>query len=236
MPETTERDPLEELETLAAQIPAAKNRQRLGDALDNAVQAVTEAEGAIARLERLAEFAPIVGAFLDPTDREQSRQLLTRIRGIGTHLCQAHDQATLEEATRQASAFQGHVSQTEALLQRGWREKVEDAFAATGTLGAVLREIPETRELGSEMETLLRRGEILADSMDDPEQCAQQFSTLTAERDSAREKLGGLGAGDDVVAFLLAVAGHSATLGDVTPEVRDWLKERSALERFKVGL
>jgi hypothetical protein len=236
MPEAAEFDPLEELEALASQIPAAKDRQRLGDALDQAVQAVSEAENAIARLERVAELAPVVGAFLDPTDAEQCRQLMATIRGTGTRLCQARDQATLEEATRQASALEGHVSQAEALLQRGWRDKVEDAFAATGALGAVLREIPETRDLGSEMDTLLQRGRSLAASTDDPERCAQQFRALIAERDSAREKLGGLGAGDDVVAFLLAVAGHSATLEHVTAEVREWLEAHSTLRRFKVGL
>jgi hypothetical protein len=91
MPEAAEFDPLEELEALASQIPAAKDRQRLGDALDQAVQAVSEAENAIARLERVAELAPVVGAFLDPTDAEQCRQLMATIRGTGTHLCQAHD-------------------------------------------------------------------------------------------------------------------------------------------------
>jgi hypothetical protein len=236
MPKAAEFDPLAQLETLAAQIPAARDRQRLGDALDNAVQAVTDAEAVIARLERLAELAPVVGAFLDPTDRERCRRLLTTIRGTGTHLCAARDQATLEEAARQASLLPGHVSQTEALLQRGWRDKVEGAFAATGALGAVLREIPETCELGSEMEALSQRAERLASSADDPERCAQQFSALTAERDSAREKLGRLGAGDDVVAFMLAVAGHSATLGHVTAEVREWLDAHNARNRFKVGL
>jgi len=86
------------------------------------------------------------------------------------------------------------------------------------------------------LEALSQRVERLASSADDPAQCAQQFSALTAERDSAREKLGRLGAGDDVVQFLLAVAEHSATLEHVTAAVREWLDAHNALSRFKVGL
>jgi hypothetical protein len=48
--------------------------------------------------------------------------------------------------------------------------------------------------------------------------------------------LAGLGAVKAVVDFLIAVADQSATLEDVAAEVREWLDERNALERFKVIL
>ncbi len=59
---------------------------------------------------------------------------------------------------------------------------------------------------------------------------------LKTERDRINDKLAALGTGEEVVGFLLSVAGQSATLGHVTGEVREWLDERKSLERFKVGL
>jgi hypothetical protein len=99
-----------------------------------------------------------------------------------------------------------------------------------------LREIPETCQLGSEMESLAHRAEQLAAIIEDAEQSTTQFKTLTTERDRTKVMLADLGAGEEMVYFLLAVAERSANLGNVTAEVRDWLNERKALERFRVGL
>jgi hypothetical protein len=50
------------------------------------------------------------------------------------------------------------------------------------------------------------------------------------------EKLAALGTGEEVVVFLMAVAGRSATLAHVTEEVREWLNDRDSLGRFNVRL
>ena len=86
------------------------------------------------------------------------------------------------------------------------------------------------------MEALTHRAEQLAATIEDAERSTEQFRALTTERDRTKVKLAELGAGEEVVHFLLAVAERSANLGDVTTEVRDWLNARNALDRFKVGL
>lgn len=76
----------------------------------------------------------------------------------------------------------------------------------------------------------------LAASITGAAQNIEHYRTLKSERDRINDKLAALGAGEEVVAFLLAVAGQSATLAHVTGEVRDWLGARNSLGRFNVGL
>lgn len=236
MAEVTNQDPLERLESLSEQIQNAKDRHRLGDALDAAVQAVEGAEGTILHLEQLAGFTGLVKGFLDQSDRQQSLLLLTRVRTLGQHLSQVSDTATLQAGTAEVSQLSSQVGQADAIIRRGWKTKIDQAFAATGELAAVLREIPETRQLGSEMEAIGIQVAQLKPLLEDAEETAARFEALAAERDRANDSLTKLGAGKEVVDFLSAVATQSATLVTVTAEVRNWLDERNALGRFKVGL
>lgn len=236
MPEDIDFDPLDRLESLLDRIQEAKDRHRLGDALVAAVRAVNVAEPAVARLEHLAGFAPLVADFLEPSDSDQCRRLLGAVRDVGQFLSQAADHATLQDAVIKLSQLQGQITQADGVFLRGWKTKVDQTFFPTGRLGSVLREIPETQQLGLEMETLFHAAETLAQSIDDPKRCADQFSELTSRREIAKGNLARLGAGEAVVNFLSAVAERTASLTNVTAEVRDWLGARNALERFRVVL
>jgi ABC-type transporter Mla subunit MlaD len=86
------------------------------------------------------------------------------------------------------------------------------------------------------MESLFQRAEQLAAQIADAARSTEQYETLKDELDRINDKLSDLGAGEEVVDFLLAVAGQTATLENVTGEVREWLEERHSLGRFKVGL
>ncbi len=236
MADTVNIDPLERLESRLGQIQEAKDRHRLGDALDAALQATQRAEDSISRLEQLAGFTPLVAAYLDPSDLEQCRHFLSDLKGVGQHLSQASDAATLQGAATGVPHLQGLINQTDTLIRRGWKAKTDQAFSATARLGAVLREIPETQQLGSDMDALTQRAQQLEAYVEDAEWSTAEFAALAAERDRAKDKLAKSGAGEEVVTFLLAVAARSATLATVTREVRDWLDAREALERFNVGL
>ncbi len=86
------------------------------------------------------------------------------------------------------------------------------------------------------MESLFLRAEQLAVSITDATRSTGHYRTLKTERDRNNDKPAALGAGEEVVVFLLAVAGRSATLAHVTGQVREWLDEWHSLGRFKVGL
>jgi hypothetical protein len=159
------------------------------------------------------------------------------LQAIGNRLAEATDTGELAAAADGLKRdLTPAVTQVAELISNGWRGKIDQAFSATGRLGVVLREIPETNQLGSDMDALARRAEQLAATIEDAERCTAQFGALSTERDHTKVMLADLGAGEEVVHFLLAVAERSADLGDVTAEVRDWLDARDALERFKVGL
>ncbi len=236
MPDAGIGDSLERLESLLDLIQEAKDRHRLGDALEAALRAVNDAEGAVSRLEQLAEFTALAGRHLDSSDWAQCHHLLISVKDTGLHLCQASDAPTLRDAAIKTSQLAGQISQVDGFVRRGWKAKIAYAFGPTTRLGGVLREIAETRQLGSEMQALMHRAEQLGASADDAERSTGEFTALAAERDRAKDRLVELGAGANVVDFLLAVADQSATLANVTAEVRGWLEDRNALERFKVGL
>ncbi|MCU0834309.1 MAG: hypothetical protein MUC77_07720 [Chromatiaceae bacterium] len=236
MAEAVDFDPLERLESLLGRIEEEKKRRRLGGALDAAVRAAKSAESAIARMDQLAGFTVLVSGFLDQLDKDQCRRLLSATKEVGQFLSCATDVETLWDAANRVSQLPGQIDQLDQLMRRGWKAKIDEAFSATGRLGGVLREIPETRQLGAEMEALIRRAEQLGSSLEDAEQSAKEFDVLTTDRDRTKDKLAELGAGEGVVEFLLAVAEQAATLANVTAEVQGWLDDRNALERFKVGL
>lgn len=236
MAQASNQDPLGRLESLSGQIQGAKDRHRLGDALDAAVQAVDGAESAIERLEELVGFTRLIRGFLDQSDREQCFVLLNRVRTLGQHLFQVFDTATLQDGKAGISQLATQVEQFDRIINRGWKTKINNAFAATGQLGGVLREISETRQLGLEMEEIVLHADQLEAGLVDAEESGTRFEELAIKRDRSREKLTNLGAGKEVVDFLSAVANQSATLVAVTTQVRTWLDERNALGRFKVEL
>ncbi|MCO6440211.1 MAG: hypothetical protein J5I81_03800 [Nitrococcus mobilis] len=236
MAEAPDPDSLERLELLSGQIQRAKDQHRFGDALDAAVRAVDDAESVISQFEKLAGFSGLVNGFLDPSDRQHCLVLLTRVRTLGQQLPQVSDTATLQDGTTKVSQLPSQVEQADAIINRGWKAKIDQAFAATGELGGVLREIPETRQLGSEMEAIALQAGQLKTDLEDAERSIARFKALVAEREGTTDSLTNLGAGKEVVDFLFAVANQSATLETVTAEVRSWLDERNALARFKVGL
>jgi hypothetical protein len=230
-------NPLERLEELKSQVPAAITRKNLGAALDLAVRAATGVEPSISRLEALRAFMPLVRDHLDSLDTQESRRQLVNLRGLAQQLENASDIETLSEVTQSvAHQLTPGVEQTDQVVRRGWKEKIEQAFSSTGRLGSVLRQIPETQQLRAEMESLFHRAQQLSASIEDATRSSEQFTALKKDRDHTNDKLVALGAGEGVVDFLLAVAGQTATLEKVTGDVREWLDARGALERFKVGL
>ena len=230
-------DKLERLEELSEKIPEARQRHALGDALDTAVREARGAANAITRLEQLSRFVPPVRSQLTSTERDQLRRWILSLQAIGNRLALATDTGELATAADGLKRdLTPAVTQVAELISNGWRGEIDQAFSATGRLGGVLREIPETHQLGSDMEALAHRAGQLAATIEDAQQNNEQLRALTTERDHTKVMLADLGAGEEVVHFLLAVAERFANLGDVTTEVRDWLNERKALERFRVGL
>jgi hypothetical protein len=180
---------------------------------------------------------PLVRDHLDDLGKDGVRGQLANLRGIAQRLEKAFDVETLSAATQAVThQLKPAVAQTDRFVQRGWKEKVEQAFSSTGGLGGVLSQVPETETLGREMETVSQRSEELATSVTNATECAAKYLALIADRDRTNKALTSLGAGTDVVEFLLAVAEQSATLMKVNENVRAWLAERHSLGRFKVGL
>ena len=136
MAEASDLDPLERQASLSGQIQDAKDRHRLGDALDAAVHAVDGAEAAISRLEQLSGFSLLVNGFLDPSDRQHCLVLLTRVRTLGQQLSQVSDTATLQDGTAKVLQLPIQVEQANVIIGRGWKAKIDQAFTATRELGA----------------------------------------------------------------------------------------------------
>jgi hypothetical protein len=228
-------DPLERLEQRLPHIPAAKQRQRLGSALDATLKAAQDHEGEAGRLEELGQFAALLRDRFDSPTREELAKALRALAAIG----HAAAMASEEEALRQAREgierdLPRRMDAVEHHFTHAWQGLIESEFSSLGALGGVLKQIPETRQIGEDMVTHRERARALAQRLSPQRQAP--FQALSTERDLLEARLQGLGVGLEVKSFLLAAAKGQATLATLSPATWAWLEEHQALSAFRVIL
>lgn len=142
----------------------------------------------------------------------------------------------LDDAIKELRSIAGSVKLVEQPIVRAWRQHVESTFNTAGSLGNVLQRIPETRELGVEFRMLHQAATTLNMRQGSANELRTKFGLLEDRLKVLRSDLSGIGAGREVINFLEAVSRRRATLSLVTRDVRNWLKERNALDLFHVTL
>jgi hypothetical protein len=230
-------DALSTLEALTGSIEEAKATRNLGSSINAAVQAATQAKLTLDKLGSMSAFVVLVAPTLNGDETQSLGVTLKDLRRIGSALVASNDVAALQEATRLLSHDLGRdITGIQSTLSAGWKRLVEREFGVTGRLGRVLSQLPETKALGNKMISLYQKAASLAANLESAQKQEKELTQLQKARDEANESLKQLGTGEDVVAFLLAVANQSATVGKLTANVRTWLAERQALELFKISL
>jgi hypothetical protein len=230
-------DALSTLEGLSGAIEEAKATHNLGSSINAALQAVTQAKPTLDNLGRMSGFVALVAPALTGDEKQNLRVTLKDLRGIGNALVGSTDVVTVQDATRLLTHdLVRDIGSIQTTLSAGWKRLIEREFGVTGRLGRVLSQLPETKVLGNKMISLYQRATSLAANLESAQKQEKELTQFQKARDEANENLKQLGTGDDVIAFLLAVANQSATVETLTSKVRRWLAERQALKLFKISL
>ena len=227
-------DKLEKLERLLPELPAAVDRQRLGDRLTSATQALREAEHHARRLRALL----LLAAELDYGARSDQAEIVAVARREALELSEAFAEADDDESLR-AAVYDYEKSFIVALgsLERGvrqhWRTTLADQFQPLIGFGELLAKIDGVADLGRRLADCARRA--LKSDTGPADQLLIQVQTLLAEYKSLQAERAAAIAADDVGEFLNALADRRATLAMITPAVDAWLRKQQALGRFAVS-
>jgi hypothetical protein len=237
MNEIVNKDPLLQLEELAPKIPAAKKGRTLGSTLDRALEAAHGIASEIERLEEFYEFTSFFSTQIGEADIDIIVEKVNDVERIGRLTEKAADVDQLDEVRgKLRDVVPSDVATLERRLHEVWQNHIRETFSTTGSLGEVLNKIPETVKLGQQLAETHRKAQALASELPVSAEQKLEYEALVTKRESLLALLKKLGAGPEVVHFLLAVANKNATLTDATTGVYEWLKSRNALSSFRIGL
>ena len=161
---------------------------------------------------------------------------LEKLEAAGKILEQCVNTDALKDARFSVTDVQEALQRLEMLVSRAWVARVKAELSPLERLGTVLAGIPDTKAAGIALQNWANRALAVSGSSAPTAQSVRQFAEAQAELPSRLKALGKIGIDTAIRAFLLAVAGGSATLASMTPEVLEWLRAKKAQSRFRIEL
>ena len=119
---------------------------------------------------------------------------------------------------------------------RAWGRRVDHDLGSIGSLGSLLVQFPDTRDLGRRMTVLATTAFTLKNSFPPQVAFLKQFEGMLKDAEEIRRRLAELGTGESVQRFLAALATGTATLDMVDDSVLQWIRDRHAESRFSLSL
>ncbi len=227
-------DALADLEQLVVDLPAAVERQRLGQELAEAAGRLRQAEHQIERVRSLLRLADLLGG-----DDAHRAELVDEVREEAWRTGDALESATTPDGLRRAthrfeSDLKMALGNLDRDLRRQWQGLVSREFQPLIEVGRMLA------RLGGESD--LSRGLVACGTEatnyqpgSNPTEFLERVRDLVQRRDRLRaQRRTAFGEGA-VASFLEALAENRAKLDMVTEEVRAWLDEHGASGRLRVS-
>ena len=226
-------DSLLELEVRLPELPAALERQRLGQQLSEATAKLRSGAQEAEKLAALVALAKLLG-FDGPEQSAQLDEAREEASRVGHSLATAEDAEALKRAM---SRFEHHFVPVMKALYRSlwqhWQSIVARDFTPLVQAGRMLGKLDQGSSLARDLEACGAAAQAMQPGASAPELLARV--QLLAERrnrlQDQRRKEFGDGA---VAAFVNALAENRARLDMVTPEVRDWLNAHGASAGLRV--
>jgi len=228
-------DNLVELEGLLEKLPEAVERRRFGDRLSHSMEALRAAEHQIARLNAILDLADLTEFGETGTQREVIGELKEEAFGVADALETASTEGELRDAiSYYEGSLRAALAGADKSLRMHWNSVAADKFRPLQLLGDLLERIGVAADLGRRMQDCGKRGLASNSGGPLPEIVARARALLSELEALQQERARTIGAGD-VGSFINALAEHRANLAMVTPDVRAWLTQNEALERFSVA-
>jgi hypothetical protein len=222
-------DILQEAEELLIRLPEAVTRRKFGERLGQAVNELQKADAQIARMKALLETADLIGYGKLPEERQVIDEMITWARTVGVSLENAEDGDSLRRAVSDYTHdLVNAIVGLDRALRAHWRKEVVDKFQPLIELGTLLSEMNVPNNLGKRLVACGREAQasINAGLATD---LHHRIKQLLADHRTLQDERANEISGDEVGAFIKAIADNRATLAMVTPKVYAWLKDHNAL-------
>lgn len=227
--------PLAELIDLLPKIGRAKERARLGSALQ---KATASADLYDSFPDRLNDLATLLSAI--DLDKEELRgelvPTLATIMKMGRTL---GGEPTIDQldAINQAeiALLPFQIDKIEARIEVLWRRAVHADLGGQAALGEVLSAIPGVDALGHDLKALALRTRALDDAKIASLQRIAERDALRKEASALQERLLEAGIAAPIADFLVLVAASPVRLSDLTDEIFEWIRSHGALSLFSVS-
>ncbi|WP_375187819.1 hypothetical protein [Sphingobium yanoikuyae] len=227
--------PLDELIELLPKIDKAKERARLGTALQKATASAERLDGFPALLEGLTTLVEAADADFEAVRSEIGASLgeivkMSRILA-GEPTIEQLDAINQIGLTR----LPFEMEKIERGIEGVWRKAAQDALGGQAALGEVLTNIPGVEALGSDLLKLAARAKKLEEASRAPADRVKERDTLVVEASALNDRLLAVGVAPPIAAFLVAVAARPVRLSDLTDEILGWIRDHDALALFTVS-
>jgi hypothetical protein len=229
-------DSLELLESLVPELPQARQAELFGQALQDASRQLEAMKLDIGRLEECQHSIGLLKAFWDGDEEREVVDALHQLEYLGKQIEAAQDQEQLARVTGIASEAKPKILLVLRDGARAWGRRVDHDLGSLGSLGSLLVQFPDTRELGRRMTALAATASSLKSTFPPQEGFLKQHELMLQDAGDIRNNLAAIGAGESVQKFLAALANATATLDMVDDSVLQWIRDRHAESRFDVTL
>jgi hypothetical protein len=227
--------PLDELIELLPKIDKAKERARLGTALQKATASAETFDHLPALIEGITILVEASGADLETVRSDISASLNDIIKMSGV----LSGEPTIDQLdTINQIGFTRlplEMDKIENCVESVWRTSVQDALGGQAALGEVLTNIPEVEMLGRDLRKLAARAKKLEDASLPAADRVKERNALVVKASALNDRLLAVGVAPPIANFLVAVADQPVRLSDLTDEILCWIRDHDALALFTVS-
>lgn len=229
-------DALELLESLVSELPNARQAEMFGQALRDAGHQIEALTPDIGRLDECQHSIGLLDGFWDGDEEREIVDALLQLESLGKQIEVAQNQEQLARVAGMASEAKPKITLVLRDGTRAWGRRVDHDLGSLGSLGFLLVQFPDTRELGQRMTVLAATASTLKSSFPPQSGSLKQHERMLQDAEDIRNKLAAIGAGESVQKFLAALATETATLDMVDGSVFQWIRNRHAENRFRLLL
>lgn len=227
--------PLNELIELLPKIEKAKERDRLGTALQKATALAERFDAVPAVLEGLATLVEATDADFEVVHSEIAVSLSDIVK-MGRNLAGEPTIEQLDVINQIGPArLTYEIEKIENGVEGVWSKAVQGALGGQAALGVVLTNIPEVEALGRDLLKLAARAKKLQEASRPAAERVKERDALLVEASALNDLLLNAGVAPPIAAFLVAVATQPVRLSDLTDEILGWIRDHDALALFTVS-
>ncbi|MCQ1852474.1 hypothetical protein [Neorhizobium galegae] len=227
--------PLDELIEVLPKIEKAKERARLGTALQKATASAERYDHFPALIEGLVTLVEAADADFDAVRSEIATSLSEIVKM--SRILSGEPTIDQLDAINQIglTRLPFEMEKIENYVEGVWRKAVQDALGGQAALGEVLTNIPGVEALGRDLLKLAARAKKLEDASRPAVARVKERDALVAEASALNDRLLAVGVAPSIANFLVAVAARPVRLSDLTDEILSWIRDHDALALFTVS-